>query len=370
MAVCTIIGTLIQVDGSTPAAGVSLVVKRVLKDGVLISTGNQSVLSDEDGLVSFTLPRDSVAYLSGPVEGFNVADGVAIAIPDAATANLEDLAPSVSVTVSGVTYGQLATLQTAFDALVAGAPGALDTLNELAAALNDDANLAATLTLSITNEATARASADTTLQTNITNEATARASGDAAALASANGYTDAELATLDLSPYQTRAEKNQADGYAGLDGSGLIPDNRIPASIARDSEVTSAIELVQDAIAAIPASSLSYLVYTALLNQTGTDAPVATVLENTLGGTPVWSRSMQGVYVLTLAGAFTVGKTAVFVTPTRAGATTAAHIIEAMSNVSADSLTIVTSRQDGTNGTSGELDSLLTNVSIKIEVYS
>lgn len=32
---------------------------------------------------------------------------------------------------------------------------------------------------------------------------------------------------------------------------------------------------------------LPYKVYTALLTQTGTDAPVATVLENTLGGTPI-----------------------------------------------------------------------------------
>ena len=45
-------------------------------------------------------------------------------------------------------------------------------------------------------------------------------------------------------------------------------------------------------------------VYRALLTQTGTDAPVATVLENTLGGTPVWERSTFGTYTLTLTGAF------------------------------------------------------------------
>jgi len=44
--------------------------------------------------------------------------------------------------------------------------------------------------------------------------------------------------------------------------------------------------------------------YRALLTQTGTDAPVATVLENTLGGTPVWERSTFGTYTLTLTGAF------------------------------------------------------------------
>lgn len=37
-------------------------------------------------------------------------------------------------------------IQAAIDALIGGAPGALDTLNELAAALNDDANFSATVT--------------------------------------------------------------------------------------------------------------------------------------------------------------------------------------------------------------------------------
>jgi len=52
----------------------------------------------------------------------------------------------------------------------------------------------------------------------------------------------------------------------------------------------------------------SYLVYTALLNQTGTDDPVATVLQNTIGSI-VWTRSGQGVYEATLSGAFPLAKT-------------------------------------------------------------
>lgn len=51
------------------------------------------------------------------------------------------------------------------------------------------------------------------------------------------------------------------------------------------------------------------LVYVALLTQTGTDAPVATVLKNTLGGTVVWSYSGPGDYLATLTGAFPVNKT-------------------------------------------------------------
>lgn len=68
--------------------------------------------------------------------------------------------------------------------------------------------------------------------------------------------------------------------------------------------------------------SLGYLVYTALLTQTGTNAPVATVLQNTLGGTPVWGYDTGGGYTVTLANAFTVNKTAVFIGLPAASSTT------------------------------------------------
>jgi hypothetical protein len=45
-------------------------------------------------------------------------------------------------------------------------------------------------------------------------------------------------------------------------------------------------------------------VYRALLTQSGTAAPTAHVLENSLGGTLVWSYVDVGVYHGTLAGAF------------------------------------------------------------------
>lgn len=54
-----------------------------------------------------------------------------------------------------------------------------------------------------------------------------------------------------------------------------------------------------------------YKVYTALLTQTGTSAPVATVLENTLGATITWSYVGVGQYHATASSAvFTASKTA------------------------------------------------------------
>jgi hypothetical protein len=50
-------------------------------------------------------------------------------------------------------------------------------------------------------------------------------------------------------------------------------------------------------------------VYKAILNQSGTDAPVAVVGTNTLGGTVTFTRDMAGNYQINGAGLFTVGKT-------------------------------------------------------------
>jgi hypothetical protein len=58
---------------------------------------------------------------------------------------------------------------------------------------------------------------------------------------------------------------------------------------------------------------VAHKLYVATLNQSLENAPVATVLVNTLGGNVVWSRADVGEYIGTLAGAFPPGKTVVFV---------------------------------------------------------
>lgn len=57
-----------------------------------------------------------------------------------------------------------------------------------------------------------------------------------------------------------------------------------------------------------------YKCYTALLTQTGTSDPVATVLENTLGVTPTWTRDAVGKYYANLgAGVFLPAQSASFI---------------------------------------------------------
>lgn len=57
-------------------------------------------------------------------------------------------------------------------------------------------------------------------------------------------------------------------------------------------------------IAALETQAGSYKKYVANLTQTGTSAPTISVLENTLGGTLVWTYSAVGEYTATLAGLF------------------------------------------------------------------
>ena len=62
--------------------------------------------------------------------------------------------------------------------------------------------------------------------------------------------------------------------------------------------------------------NLGYTVYVALLTQAGAvNPPVATILQNTTGGTITWTRTSTGRYVATISGTtYTADKTTVLVT--------------------------------------------------------
>lgn len=71
--------------------------------------------------------------------------------------------PAAPTAAGGTNTTQLATtafVQAAISALVAAAPGALDTLNELAAALGNDANFASTVTAALATKLDANSTID------------------------------------------------------------------------------------------------------------------------------------------------------------------------------------------------------------------
>lgn len=102
---------------------------------------------------------------------------------------------------------------------------------------------------------------------------------------------------------------------------------------------------------------VSYKKYVALLNQSSTDAPVASVLENTLVSVPIWSRSSDGDYLLTLSDAF-IGSVVLFI-----GAVDDPTSVFTFAKTSNNTISLKT-KIAGT-GT----DDLLSNTSIEIRVY-
>ena len=104
--------------------------------------------------------------------------------------------------------------------------------------------------------------------------------------------------------------------------------------------------------------TVPYKIYNAVLTQSGNSAPVATVLQNTLGGTVVWTRDSEGLYFGTLASAFTPNKTLV-------QATNSTNKINIVNNQSANYIELSvfdTAMQDYTDG--------FTKLFLEIKVYN
>jgi hypothetical protein len=93
----------------------------------------------------------------------------------------------------------------------------------------------------------------------------------------------------------------------------LLLGTSTPLENTNDLPITQNFS-VSDVASFANSYSLGYTVYTALLTQAGATAPVATILQNTTGGTFTWTRQSAGNYTITASSAlFTANKTMVFV---------------------------------------------------------
>lgn len=158
---------------------------------------NKSILADNQALIrlpagdpsGITIPANHVlGRLSGNI--------VAIPITSFGGAPLDSPAftgiPTAPTPALGTDTTQLATtafVQDAIDALLDGAPGALNTLNELAAAINDDASFAATIVSALAAKAPLASPAFTGNPTGPT-----QAPGDNSTKLATTAYTDAAVA--------------------------------------------------------------------------------------------------------------------------------------------------------------------------------
>lgn len=115
----------------------------------------------------------------------------------------------------------------------------------------------------------------------------------------------------------------------------------------------------------IPAAP--YKVYTAIINQVGTNAPTTIVLENTLGGTVVWTYNSIGNYTGTLSNSgFTENKTVVFTTRGVSGSVVGNFFA---SRGSTSTISITTSAVDATPA-AVLVNNALNNSQIEIRVYN
>ena len=106
-----------------------------------------------------------------------------------------------------------------------------------------------------------------------------------------------------LTAYPTNGNPKSSD---------LLLGTTIPTTDSDEQPITNNFTIASVASFA-NSYSLGYTLYTALLTQTGTNAPVATVLQNTTGGTLTWTRQSAGNYTVTaLSALFTADKTIVF----------------------------------------------------------
>ena len=96
-----------------------------------------------------------------------------------------------------------------------------------------------------------------------------------------------------ISEYPVISNPTEEDILIGTDKSG--------SDETKNFSIGSIVNLVEN-------GGRPYKVYTALLTQTGTNAPVATILENTVGNI-VWSYDSTGEYLGTLTGVFISDKT-------------------------------------------------------------
>ncbi len=109
-------------------------------------------------------------------------------------------------------------------------------------------------------------------------------------------------------------------------------------------------------------------IYRALLNQNGTLQPSPTILENSLGGTPTFTRSAAGLYVMTLSGAWVASKTMIFMGTSSPDVGNAGifDVIQAV-RTSVNAITISSGYFD--TGTYTRDDNLLVDTEISVSVY-
>ena len=183
----------------------------------------------------------------------------------------------------------------AISALVDGAPALLDTLNELAAAINDDEGFSGTIATSI-GEKVAKAgdSMSGDLDFGGTHKVTSLATPTSSTDAATKGYVDGEISSLDT---DAQGYASSAQTAAELYADGVGTSAVSTANSYTDGEVSSALGTASGYASTAETNANSY-----------TDTAVGNVLDGDSAFTAVNVNSVAGIWaaVTTVASASTV----------------------------------------------------------------
>jgi hypothetical protein len=194
---------------------------------------------------NITVTYDDIANkvnLAATYSDEQVMDAIATALTAGTgiTKTYDDAANTITIAVDTSSIATQSYVTTAISNLVNSAPGALDTLNEIAAALGNDSNFATTITNALalkaplaspalTGTPTAPTAASTTNTTQLATTAFVQ-TAKTAAITSSNSYADSAVASLGNSigqGYVPNSEVGSADGVASLGPDGFVPDAQL-----------------------------------------------------------------------------------------------------------------------------------------------
>ena len=142
--------------------------------------------------------------------------------------------------------------------------------------------------------------------------------------------------------------------------SDLIPGTQIYTDTNGKTQNLTRNFTVSNIAAFANSYSLGYTVYVASLIQAGTAAPVATVLQNTTGGTFTWSRTSAGQYKATISG-ITLPANKVVIFENATGDLNLGGKITSTTVIDIDQFS---------SGGGGYSDGMLAGTSIEIRIYS
>ena len=180
----------------------------------------------------------STLSLSANYDDEEVMDAIATSLTagNGITKTYDDVANTITLAVDTTVIADKTYVNTAISNLIDSAPAVLDTLNEIAAAIGDDANFVTTITNALSLKAPLASPVFTGLPTaptqssddNSTTIATTAfvQTAKTGATQNAKTYTDAAITALGsntATTYVPLSEVGQADGIATLDENGKVP---------------------------------------------------------------------------------------------------------------------------------------------------